>query len=196
MASTPQKLAVRCCVINCPRIAVYDHSTCTHNPVKVYVELGTSMKVQGLPPQVVSEVASNWVMTVAEGLEAPVQLTYLSLLLALLSGAAFAVVRQVLVRREMDERSKVLGELIRTGDATSEDYFELGVVLARKRLYTQALKNYTKAVKLWDGEDVELAQVCQPLHPSHHQILLLPVHPGACRCQCSQSSTPLIIRNA
>lgn len=99
---------------------------------------------------------------VAEGLEAPVQLLYLSLLLVLLSGAAFAVVRQVLVRREMDERSKVLGELIRTGDATSEDFFELGVVLARKRLYTQALKNYTKAVKLWDGEAVELAQAWFP----------------------------------
>jgi hypothetical protein len=97
--------------------------------------------------------------SVAEGLEGPVQLTYLSLLLALLSSAAFVVVRQVLVSREMDERAKVLGELIRKGDALSEDYFELGVVLARKRLFTQALKNYFKAVKLWQGEDSELAQV-------------------------------------
>lgn len=96
---------------------------------------------------------------VAEGLEAPVQVLYLSILLALLSAAAFAVVRQVLVQREMDERSKVLGELIRTGDAVSEDYFELGVVLARKRLYTQALKNYLKAIKLWQGDTTELAQV-------------------------------------
>lgn len=95
----------------------------------------------------------------AEGLEAPVQLAYLAFLLVILSGAAYVVVKQVLNRREMDERSKVLGELIRKGDAVSEDYFELGVVLARKRLFTQALKNYTKAVKLWDGEEVELAQV-------------------------------------
>lgn len=131
------------------------------------------MQVQGLSAlhssgAVITPAVTNPVVTqVAEGLEAPVQLLYLSLLLALLSGAAFAVVRQVLVRREMDERSKVLGELIRTGDATSEDFFELGVVLARKRLYTQALKNYTKAVKLWDGADVELAQV-QPLSVSEH----------------------------
>lgn len=101
----------------------------------------------------------------AEGLEAPVQLVYLIFLLGLLSAAAYTIVNQVLTRREMDERSKVLGELIRTGDAVSEDYFELGVVLARKRLFTQALKNYTKAVKLWDGEEVELAQVS----PSFHQ---------------------------
>lgn len=133
--------------------------------IQQHAELRTRIQVQGLPAHATSAIVTNAVATnpvvtqIAEGLEAPVQLLYLSLLLALLSGAAFAVVRQVLVRREMDERSKVLGELIRTGDATSEDYFELGVVLARKRLYTQALKNYTKAVKLWDGEDVELAQV-------------------------------------
>ena len=95
----------------------------------------------------------------AEGLETPVQLIYLSLLVVLLSGAAFIVVRQVLVQREMDERSKVLSELIRTGEATSEDYFELGVVLARRKLFTQALKNYNKAIKLWDGDETELAQV-------------------------------------
>lgn len=102
----------------------------------------------------------------SEGLEAPVQLSYLVFLLGILSVAAYAVVKQVLTRREMDERSKVLGELIRKGDAVSEDYFELGVVLARKRLFTQALKNYTKAVKLWDGEEVELAQVASPPGPT------------------------------
>jgi hypothetical protein len=106
----------------------------------------------------------------AEGLEAPVQIGYLSFLLLILSGAAYIVVKQVLTRREMDERSKVLGELIRTGDAVSEDYYELGVVLARKRLFTQALKNYTKSVKLWDGEEVELAQVCIASTSVHHLI--------------------------
>lgn len=144
-----------------------------HVTPQEYAELRSKVQVQGLSAlhssgDAITAVVTNPVVTqVAEGLEAPVQLLYLSLLLALLSGAAFAVVRQVLVRREMDERSKVLGELIRTGDATSEDFFELGVVLARKRLYTQALKNYTKAVKLWDGEDVELAQV-RPMPISEH----------------------------
>jgi hypothetical protein len=128
--------------------------------------------------------ASNPVLEgLAEGLETPVQLTYLSLLLALLSGAAFVVVRQVLVRREMDERTKVLGELIRTGDALSEDYFELGVVLARKRLYTQALKNYTKAVKLWDGEEVELAQVsCEFMEKRRGRMRFVLFGPVACLC--------------
>ena len=41
-----------------------------------------------------------------------------------------------------------------------QDYFELGVILTRKRLFTQATKNLEKAKKVWDGEESELAQVC------------------------------------
>ena len=95
----------------------------------------------------------------AEGLEAPVQIAYLVILLGLLGFAVVSIGRQLLIRREMDETTKLLGERVRTGEAISEDYFELGVVLARKKLYTQALKNYSKAVKLWDGAETELAQV-------------------------------------
>lgn len=124
--------------------------------------LGSHLSAVTLPSPVLPELA--------EGLEAPVQLAYLAFLLAILSAAAYTVVKQVLTRREMDERSKVLGELIRTGDAVSEDYFELGVVLARKRLFTQALKNYTKAVKLWDGEEVELAQVLSSWRHACHLL--------------------------
>ncbi len=42
---------------------------------------------------------------------------------------------------------------------SSQDYFELGVILTRKRLFTQATKNLEKAKKVWDGEENELAQV-------------------------------------
>ena len=43
---------------------------------------------------------------------------------------------------------------------SSQDYFELGVILTRKKLFTQATKNLEKAKKVWDGEESELAQVC------------------------------------
>lgn len=95
----------------------------------------------------------------SEGLETPIQLIYLLTLLAFLAGGAFLVVRQVLIRRELDEGAKALGERIRTNEASCEDYFELGVILTRKRLYTQATKNLEKAKKVWDGEESELAQV-------------------------------------
>jgi hypothetical protein len=42
----------------------------------------------------------------------------------------------------------------------AQDYYELGVILTRKKLYTQATKNLEKAKKLWDGEESDLAQVC------------------------------------
>jgi hypothetical protein len=170
---------------------------------------------------------------VSDGLEAPVQLAYLVTLMGFLVVGAFLVVRQVLIRRELEEAAKVLGERVRTGQATSEvgggaggrpaarascpgqpsaqfsgaassclsrvtcpatqpcparvggrsrpfavssprpalaahsprtlapmqDYFELGVILLRKKLYTQATKNLEKAQKGWQGEPEELAQV-------------------------------------
>lgn len=95
----------------------------------------------------------------AEGLETPVQLIYLSTLLGFLVVGAFLVVRQVLIRRELEEAAKVLGERIRVGEASAEDYFELGVILLRKKLFTQATKNLEKAKKGWEGESIELAQV-------------------------------------
>lgn len=95
----------------------------------------------------------------AEGLEAPIQLIYLLSLLGFLGFGAYLVVRQVLIRRELDEAAKSLGERIRTGEASCEDYFELGVILTRKKLYTQATKNLEKARRAWDGDEGELAQV-------------------------------------
>ncbi|KXZ52747.1 hypothetical protein GPECTOR_8g139 [Gonium pectorale] len=98
-------------------------------------------------------------MVLGEGLETPIQLIYLLTLLGFLAVGAYLVVRQVLIRRELDEGAKGLGERIRTGEATCEDYYELGVVLTRKKLFTQATKNLEKAKKVWDGEESELAQV-------------------------------------
>jgi hypothetical protein len=57
---------------------------------------------------------------VAEGLEAPVQLAYLLTLMGFLVVGAFLVVRQVLIRRELEEAAKVLGERVRSGEASSE----------------------------------------------------------------------------
>ena len=42
----------------------------------------------------------------------------------------------------------------------TQDCFELGVILLRKKLYTQATKNLEKASRMWDGEPEELAQAC------------------------------------
>ena len=46
-----------------------------------------------------------------------------------------------------------------THPANLQDYFELGVILLRKKLFTQATRNLEKARKQWEGEPEELAQV-------------------------------------
>ncbi|KAL3149190.1 hypothetical protein ABBQ32_002018 [Trebouxia sp. C0010 RCD-2024] len=112
----------------------------------------TCCSVQGL--QVPAPVA-----VLAEGLEAPVQLVYLVTLLGFLVVGAYLVVRQALITRELEEAAKTLGDRVRQKDATCEDYFELGVILLRKKLFTQATKNLEKAKKTWNGEPDELAQV-------------------------------------
>ena len=56
----------------------------------------------------------------SEGLETPIQMIYLLTLLGFLGAGAFLVVRQVLIRRELDEGAKQLGERIRTGEASCE----------------------------------------------------------------------------
>lgn len=99
------------------------------------------------------------VMEISEGLETPVQLIYLLTLLGFLVVGAFLVVRQVLIKRELEEAAKVLGDRVRSGQATSEDQFELGVILLRKKLFTQARKSLETALKGWEGEEEELAQV-------------------------------------
>ncbi|EFN59395.1 hypothetical protein CHLNCDRAFT_137885 [Chlorella variabilis] len=113
------------------------------------------LELLALPPQAAAQLVGE----VGDGLEAPVQLAYLLTLMGFLVVGAYLVVRQVLIRRELEEAAKVLGERVRTNDATSEDYFELGVILLRKKLYTQATKNLEKAQKNWQGEPEELAQV-------------------------------------
>ena len=48
-----------------------------------------------------------------------------------------------------------------------QDCFELGVILLRKKLYTQATKNLDRAKRNWEGSPEDLAQVhCLHLWPS------------------------------
>jgi tetratricopeptide (TPR) repeat protein len=119
----------------------------------------------------VSSTVPLWM--VAEGLEAPVQLVYLTTLLGFLAVGAFVVTRQVLVKRELEEAAKVLGERVRNQEATAEDYYELGVILLRKKLFTQANANLKKSLKNWDEEtgDEEIkAQVHNALGYSYFNL--------------------------
>merc|ERR1711924_179683 len=99
----------------------------------------------------------------AEGLETPIQLFYFSLLLFIVAVAGYILVRQVFVRNELSDAAKILGEKIRSGNATSLEYFELGSVMMRMKLYSQAISNLENCIKYWDSDKVELAQVYNAL---------------------------------
>jgi tetratricopeptide (TPR) repeat protein len=93
----------------------------------------------------------NRLADVSAGLETPVQLLYLGALVVLLSGGAFLVVRQVLVRRELESTSKDLGERLRAGTATPADLFELGSVMLRKKVFSQAIRHLEACLAAWEG---------------------------------------------
>ncbi|XP_073276023.1 tetratricopeptide repeat domain-containing protein PYG7, chloroplastic-like isoform X1 [Primulina huaijiensis] len=122
------------------------------------------------PIQVVQaseDVRENVVYEVGELFELGIQLSYLLLLLALLGVGSFFVIRQVLVRRELDLSAKELQEQVRSGDASATELFELGAVMLRRKFYPAATKFLLQAIDKWDGDDQDLAQVYNALGVSY-----------------------------
>ena len=105
------------------------------------------------------DVAPAVIAEVADGLEGGIQAIYLGSLLAILGFAGFIIVRQVLIRRELDDSAKKMGERIRAGDATAEEYFEMGSIMLRKKVFTQAVRNLKLAAQMWEGDKEDLAQI-------------------------------------
>lgn len=104
---------------------------------------------------------------IGELFELGIQLSYLLLLLGLLGAGTFFVIRQVLVRRELDLSAKELQEQVRSGDASATGLFELGAVMLRRKFYPAAAKYLLQAIEKWDGDDQDLAQVHNALGVSY-----------------------------
>ncbi|KAK6246487.1 hypothetical protein SCA6_009577 [Theobroma cacao] len=115
-----------------------------------------------------SEITSgDAVYEVGALFELGIQLSYLLLLLGLLGVGTFFVIRQVLVRRELDLSAKELQEQVRSGEASATELFELGAVMLRRKFYPAATKYLLQAIEKWDGDDQDLAQVCNALGVSY-----------------------------
>ena len=79
------------------------------------------LAVTHLTPSQLAAVRFNPpISDLAEGLEAPIQLLYLLALLGFLAAGAYLVVRQVFVRRDLEEAAKVLGDRIRSDSGNAE----------------------------------------------------------------------------
>ncbi|BAF26690.1 uncharacterized protein [Oryza sativa Japonica Group] len=122
----------------------------------------------------------NMVYEVGELFELGIQLSYLLILLGLLGAGTFFVIRQVLVRRELDLSAKELQEQVRSGDASATEYFELGAVMLRRKFYPAAIKYLQQAIQKWDRDEQDLAQMqslrrelSSGVHPLHGNFVAL-----------------------
>jgi tetratricopeptide (TPR) repeat protein len=86
-------------------------------------------------------------------------LIYLGILLALLSVAAFFVVRQVIKTRRIESTLGRLQSRLTKEKGTAQEYYELGSLLLDKKLYTQAALYLQQALKQIDDEETENAAV-------------------------------------
>lgn len=86
-------------------------------------------------------------------------LIYLGILLALLSVAAFFVVRQVIKTRRIEGTLGRLQSRLTKEKGTAQEYYELGSLLLDKKLYTQAALYLQQALKQLDDGETENAAV-------------------------------------
>jgi len=84
-------------------------------------------------------------------------LTYLALLLLLLSVAAFFIVRQVLKTRRLEGTLSRLQSKLSKEKGTAQEYYELGSLLLDKKLYTQAALYLQQALKNMPKEEADNA---------------------------------------
>jgi len=106
----------------------------------------------------------------SEGLETPIQIVYIGLLFSILITFIGSFTTQLVARRELDEAAKIVADRINSQNVSASDYFEMGAILMKKKLYVQALRYLQKCIKLWDGEEVELAQVYNAVGFVHAEL--------------------------
>ncbi|MEM9538504.1 MAG: tetratricopeptide repeat protein [Cyanobacteria bacterium P01_E01_bin.42] len=82
-------------------------------------------------------------------------LVYISLLLVLLTGTAIFLFRQVFQTRRLENQFSKLQQTVKEGNATSKDYYELGSMFLKKKLYVRSAQILQKGLKLANKEEVE-----------------------------------------
>jgi len=72
----------------------------------------------------------------------------LSILFIFLSG-------QILKKKELEKELSELQKKLRSGSATPEDYYSIGVIYLSKKLFDEAILQFSKALKNWNKEEIE-----------------------------------------
>jgi tetratricopeptide (TPR) repeat protein len=82
---------------------------------------------------------------------------YLAIFLVLLSASSWFVLRQVLRTRKVESKFANLQKKLKQEKGTAEDYYELASIYLDKRMFTQSLGLFQKALKA--GNDLESANL-------------------------------------
>ncbi len=80
---------------------------------------------------------------------------YLLILVVLLSGSAVLLFRQVLKTRRVETTLSRLQKKLTQEKGTAQDYYALGSIFLDKKLYTQAIAQFQKAIKSKDLQGAE-----------------------------------------
>lgn len=92
-------------------------------------------------------------------MENTLPLIYLSVLLVLLAGAGWLVVRQVLRTRKVETTLSRLERKLKNERGTVQEYYELGSIYSDKKMFAQAIVLLQKSLKGVDAEEENLAPV-------------------------------------
>lgn len=82
-------------------------------------------------------------------------IVYLSILLALLLGTAWIVLRQILKTRKVETTFSRLQNKLKTEKGTAQEYYDLGSIYLDKKLFAQSLNVFQKALKESEEEESE-----------------------------------------
>lgn len=92
-------------------------------------------------------------------MENTLPIIYLSVLLVLLAGAGWLVVRQVLRTRKVETTLSRLERKLKNERGTVQEYYELGSIYSDKKMFAQAIFLLQKSLKGVDAEEENLAPV-------------------------------------
>lgn len=82
-------------------------------------------------------------------------IVYLAILLALLSGASFAIFRQIFRTRKLENALSRLQKKLNKEKGTTQEYYELASIYLDKKVYVQAISLFQKALKTAEQEAEE-----------------------------------------
>ncbi len=88
---------------------------------------------------------------------------YLSVLLGFLAIVAGFVIRQIFKTRQLENQLSKLQKKINSDKASPQDYYELGSIYLDKKLYSQSVQMFQRALKFKDLENENLALIYNAL---------------------------------